>query len=375
MTQDPLARALRDTCATLTAHMLVPASSLDALLDKVPVDSGHRSQRRRLLPIGAALVSAAAVSATVVLGLQLGDRTHRASALPGTGVAASGPFPSSEYFLATRSRPFRPPQGHPPQVVIVRASDHTAVATIPPKTLDESNSPVLSPDGSRIYATWSNPSRMGYYDLTTGKTVVLDSRHGILTGLTISADGKTLAYEWVGTPGSPETSTSIVIRDLDTEEARFLPNAPAGPQVLSMALSPDGAQLAVVPTTTTTRPLLLVRTTDARAFGHPARVTGFGCATHSAYEPRWTVHGLYALDFCGQASDLVTIDPKTHATRVFHRFNAPGITAYTVIPTSNGELIAATGQPTGHALLYDPQRGWKATAVTGIDGLAEITSD
>src|SRR5206468_4245939 len=96
MTQDPLASALRETCTTLTAHMQVPAHSLDALLDKVPATSSRRTRRlRRALPVGAALLSAAAVGATVLLAMQLGDRTHRDPALPGTGVAASAPYPTS----------------------------------------------------------------------------------------------------------------------------------------------------------------------------------------------------------------------------------------------------------------------------------------
>jgi hypothetical protein len=375
MHDDQMITALRETTHALTADVRGRGGSLDELLRQVPA---HR-QRARSHPAVLAVLAAAAVAASVVgfsvLATHVGG-VARIPAQPGAGLSAGGPFPTSQYFLAQHGRDHAVPD-----TLVVRVSDGATVATLPRFGADGLASPVLSPDGTKVYAAWgTNPAHLGYYDFASGRRVVLDTRPGILIGPTVSADGRTLAYEWSATLGDPEHSTSIVIRDLRTGAMHVLRDAPAGPQVLSLALSPDGSRLALVPTETTNRPLLVVPTAGDNAFAATSPIAPEGCGSTRNAEPRWTDRGLYVLRFCGpNRVNLVDIDVAHRTSALLRQFDSGGITAYTPVPSGTGDLFVVSDEsqvpPTQPVAIYDPSNGWSHRSVTGIDGLQEVTSE
>ncbi len=170
---------------------------------------------------------------------------------------------------------------------MVRASDGAVVATLP--TVDESAifSPVLSPDGERIYGVWgTNASTLGFVDARTGTVTALLHRQGEISSPAVSADGSTLAYEW--TPKLDGNNVdSVVIRDLASGSERVLPDAPAGPVALTLALSPNGGQLALAPHDSGLPrcPVWIVSTASAAAFSRPTVIPAGGVDC-SAAEPR-----------------------------------------------------------------------------------------
>lgn len=373
MNDDQLITALRETTATLTADVGGRADSLDELLHQMP----RARRRRRIHPVLPALLAAGAVAASVLGVVGLAAQRVPARVLHPAGVLrAAGPYPPSQYFLAQASR-----DHGMPDIVVVRVSDGTTVGALPWLGTDGLTTPVLSPDGTRVYAAWgTNPAHLGYYDFASGRRVVLDTKPGILIGPAVSADGDTLAYEWSATLGDPEHSTSVVIRDLRSDATRVLRNAPAGPQVLSMALSPDGTKLAIVPTQTTNRPLYVVSTMASDAFHAPAAIATTDCGGIRNAEPRWTARGLYVLRFCAPGQvDLVAVDVAGGTAARIRQLSSGGITVYTPIPASGGDLFAISDEsqrpPTTPVAIYDPRYGWSHRTVSGIDGLAEVTSE
>ena len=374
VTDEQMIAALRDTTQTLTADIVGRDDSLSDLLHQLPARQRQPRNRRTLPAILAGAAVAASVTAVALVGAHLVG-TVRTPAEPGTAITSGGPYPTSAYFLGQHARDHATPD-----TVVVRVSDGKTVTTLPRFGSNGLDSPVLSPDGTRIYAAWgANPAHLGYYDLTSGRRVTLDTRPGILIGPSVSADGNTLAYEWSATLGDPEHSTSVVILDLRNGATQVLRDAPAGPQVLSMALSPDGTRLAVVPTKTTSRPLLLVSTATSDAFRAATTISSGSCSTQTA-EPRWTRHGLYALRFCGNNRvNLIAVDPRGGTTARIQQLRTGGITAFTPIPGNDGDLFAIADQtqtpPTTPVGIYDPGSGWSHRTVAGIDGLQEVTSE
>ena len=377
MREEQLLTALRETTDALTADVRGRDDSLDDLLRQVP----QRRSRMQSHPATRVLLAATAVAAcvfgVVVLATHIGDEAQApAPTQPGTRLAASGPFPAGQYFLARHSHG----RGMP-DTIVVRVSDGASVATLPRFADHGLATPVLSPDGTRVYAVWgTSPAHLGYYDVTSGRRVVLDTRPGILIGPAVSADGSTLAYEWSATLGDPEHSTSIVIRNLRTGSTRLLGGAPAGPQALSMALSPDGASIAVVPTETPTRPLLVVPTTRGDAFASAAPIAPSGCGSTRNAEPRWTARGLYVLRFCEPGHvNLVAISLRDNTTTQLRQFSSAGLSAYAPIAAGPGDLFVVSDEsqspPTEPVAIYDPSNGWSHRSVAGIDGLEEVTSE
>ncbi len=341
-------------------------------LGRPPAQGGPRRAPLAAAAAVAATVVAVAVGAAVVAGHDSGRPRpggRPSSTLPGY------PLPPDTFFTAVAGSQ---QPGAATRDVIVRGSDRTVTATLPPAPSGSLTEPQLSPDGTRAYALWGrDDSRLGYLDLLTGTYHQLVRRTGELSSPTISADGRHLAYQW--TPRLDGNGASrLVLRDLRRGTERVLTGLPAGAQEVSMALSPDGSRLALVPTDRSPRPLWLVGTAGA-ALRDPVSVRGVACRYGGwADEPRWTSAGLYAVRHCHSpkgtviTADVLQVDPQRHRARLAHRFG-PGQTFFVqVVPRRAGPLFVTwDASIVGRDGVYvrDPRRGWVGQRVHGVSGL------
>jgi hypothetical protein len=236
-------------------------------------------------------------------------------------------------------------------LVYVRATTGTIVAHVPTPVGDDPTystySPVLSADGQRIFVTWSGGRALGYLDVRTGKRTLLVTRPGQIVGVTASADGSTLAYEWVPTADGDLSQAAVVVRDLATGSEKILGHAPAGPQILPLALSPDGATVAVVATDAFPRRLLLVPFDGGFARARTVSDAGCSSGTGNADEPRWTALGLFVVQHCGDgqvsSSDIGRVDPTTAQATLVQRLTPVAHTLLmTVVQTKSGTPLFVT---------------------------------
>jgi hypothetical protein len=208
----------------------------------------------------------------------------------------------------------------------------------------------------------------------------------------VSADGRTLAYEWSRVLGSPEDSTSVVIVDLPTGASRVIEHAPAGPQILPLALSPAGRTLAVAPTNanarsaTGTRPLLLLPTGATTGFAAATAVTPPPCGQTPGdlRQPRWTNTGLYAYRTCEAADGsrtghaIAKIDTATGTAAVLHTLATAQSLQFAAVQTPGGTLFVAsdiTFPDSPKIRVLDPSKAWSGRAVTGVDALTAVSAE
>lgn len=362
---------IADALTARTAHITADSGSLVALRGRLRQPRRTSSSRAA---VAAAALGAVAVAATATGGALLsGPDTPPPG--PADGRLSTAPFPASAHFVAVADG------GN----AVVRASDGQTAALLPEPDGVRLREPVLSPDGSRAYGTWTTggADAAGYLDLQSGRLVELDRGPG-LYGATLSADGNTLAYERIDDPDRPEASTSVVVVDLDSDRRTVLAGAPAGPQVLTMALSPDGRRLAVVPTRDGgVRPLVLVATDDPAAFSRRQTVAEIFCSgddlpsTARFDQPRWTASGLYVLAECPDASSrLAVVDAETDlaVARPLQDLAQTGTVRFTAVERDRVGPVFVVSDETRpdvpDVAVLDPQDGWSRRPVDGVTGLA-----
>jgi hypothetical protein len=359
---------LHDALTARTEHVAGDPRSLAAL--RARLSPPTRQRRRRAVPV------LAAAPATVGVVVAAGAVTQQGPAGESNEVAApalsGAPWPADRHVVAVADG----------ANVVVEVPSGRIVATLPSPEDGHLHGAVLSPDGTRVYGSWgSDPGHVGYLDVVNGRFVSLDSRAGALTGVTVSADGGTLAYEWYDASlGARESSSSIVVRRLDGTDPVVIGKAPAGPQVLPLALSPDGSRLAVVPTNNNheSRTMLLQDVSPGARVQMVESTCPDGLGRYDS--PRWTQSGLFAHERCG-ANDvavpdtafLVKIDPATGRSRALHQLAWSGITRLAVVDGSAGLRFVASDETVpadGSVRLLDPGSGWSSTLLEGVDGLA-----
>jgi hypothetical protein len=182
-----------------------------------------------------------------------------------------------------------------------------------------------------------------------------------------------------------------VVVNLHTGASQVIEHAPAGPQVLPLALSPDGRTLAVAPTNANarsvpgTRPLLLLPTGAGTGFATARSVTAPACGRMSGElgQPRWTSRGLYAYRTCdaagartGQA--IAKVDTAAGTATVLHGLAAAQTLQLAAFEGPSGPLFvtADTSLPaTPKIRVLDPSHGWSGRTVTGIDALTAISAE
>jgi hypothetical protein len=382
----------------MTEQLLEDA--LRALTQGIEADLGSRSRIAAQLTkpvrpsrLAPALATAAAVVtlvaavayATSDVGAHSGESQFGASAGDSVPLAAA-PLEARTDVPAYR----RPTGGGEPELVYVRATTGEVVARVPAVGGDGATYPVLSPDGRRLYMVWNRGGTLGYLDVLTGRRQQLLSRPGQMVGVTISADGTTLAYEWVPTVNGDLSHAAVVVRDLTTGAERLVSlvsGVHAGPQALPLALSPDGSTLAMVPTDAFPRRLLLVRVatgTDAAT-----AVPGAPCDdprwTAYADQPRWTSAGLYFAQHCvpngGSAatSDLVRVDvAAARAERVLRVTPVASTLLFTVVQDHSRVLFVTSdeSQPESATVeLRDPLHPATAHLLAGLSSLAVSSAE
>jgi hypothetical protein len=369
-----LETALRDS----TSNLPLDPHARQNIADRLAESCGP-PRRRWLLPAAAAAAVVAVATAGIVLAGKADEQPGPAGPSPAvTGDLPGYAVPPTRYFLADDFT-----GGERPEIIerIVRASDGAVVGTLPDVGGQELVEPQLAPNGRRVYAMWDSDSRLGYIDLITGKRVLLTQRRGAITSPTISADGSTLAYEWLPMTNNSDFA-SVVIRDLSTGHERVLRGAPSGPTGIPLALSPDGSWLALAPQTGAPRhrPLWLVRVGAAKPFNHPRKVAPAGCADGTAAESMWTTQGLYAIWHCTTAqdgsidsSDVDTVDPQSgRITSSHHLAPTTAFVELAVVSRRSGPLFVTSdiGVPEQATVdIRDPARHWAARVVTGVNQL------
>jgi hypothetical protein len=379
----------------MTEQLLQDA--LRALTDGIEPDPGSRSRiaaqlTRPVRPsrVAPALATAAAVVtlvgavayATNDVGVHSGQSQIGASAANGVPLAAV-PLDARTDVPAYR----RGSGSSQPELVYVRATTGDVVARVPAVGGDGPSTPVLSPDGRRLYTVWNHGRTLGYLDVLTGRRQRLLSRPGQMVGVTISADGTTLAYEWVPTVNGDLSHAVVVVRDLTTGAERLVSGVHAGPQALPLALSPDGLTLALVPTDAFPRRLLLVRVTTGMKAA--TAVPGAPCDdarwTANADQPRWTSAGLYVVQHCGPigssaaTSDVVRVDvAAARAERVLRVTPVASTLLFAVVQDHSRVLFvtADESEPESATVeLRDPLHPATAHLLAGLSSLAVSSAE
>jgi hypothetical protein len=374
MTENVLEGALRAYTAPIAPDPMSRAAIAGRLTEPPRV-----RRRLPLLAAAAAVVGVVvAVSALVSGSAPRAVRAPLGSAPPAT-LTADGPLatvpldPKTDVPAWTREK-----DSSEASLVYVRATTGAIVARVPAPVGDASYEPVLSADGQRIFVTWSGGRTLGYLDVRTGKRTLLVTRPGLIVGVTASADGSTLAYDWVPTADGDLSQASVVVRDLATGAETILGHAPAGPQILPLALAPDGGTLAVVATDAFPRRLLLVPVDGGFAKARTVSDAGCSSGTGNADEPRWSPVGLFIVQHCGDghvtSSDIGHVDPTTaHATLVQRLTPVASTLLMTVVQTKSGTPMFVTADETYpdsvQVLVRDPNPD-NVRVLAGLTGLA-----
>jgi hypothetical protein len=358
-----------------TSHITAAPAGLVRLRHELVTPRRTGSPRIKLLAAAAGVVVVAGIATSLA---------PRGAVPPdvANGTLGSAPFAAAEHFVAVLEG----------DNAIVRASDGKVVAAVPEADGRALRHPVLSPDGLRAYGSWSTRDgrEIGYVDLRSGKSTTLD-RSPETTAVSLSADGRTLAYDVITSrstlvAGGVETVWALVVLDLATGRKTSLEAAPVGAQGLQFALSPSGDQLAVVPTDVggPTRPLQLVSSADPAAFSRPTTVgetlCGSGAGRATFDQPRWTTRSLYAYYRCGSSSTdseyvsgVATVDLELLAARPLMRLPSASIYLYTALDTAGqNTLVTSDESRPGLPLvtIYDAAAEAEGRRVEGVTGLA-----
>jgi hypothetical protein len=370
MTEKLLQEALR----ALTDPIIGDPASRSRLAAELGRPTFHRTWP--LVATAASVAGVAVASSLLLSGSGASSpQAPRPLSSAGTTLAAAPPVSTTPLTPTTDFPAYRGDD-----IVFVRAATGRVVGTLE-GTAHTLFDPILSPDGKTVYIVGNEAKDLLGIDVATGQHQVLSHHAGQIGGVTVSADGSTLAYEWIPNRNGDLTNISVVLRDLKTGAERLLPNAPGGPQYLSMALSPDGSQLAVATTSQPAHSLVIVPT-DA-GFSQGRTLTKAACSTGpigTVDQPRWTPTALYVVQHCipptqpRAGSDIARVDPQTGTSELLHAFPA----ANTFFMTPVGNLFVTSDESTGDAhdvIVRNPAHDWVGTTVHGLRGLAVSGSE
>lgn len=379
MTAPEVERRIADALAARTENVYGDPSSLRELQRRLPT--------RRLFPHGPMLAAAAAVVLIVAGATYLGATVRSAgraspAATPGRVAGEGTGYRPTDHFVAVTA------DGRP---VIVRADTGLVVRTLP-KTLEGT---VISPDGNRVYGWWSSPGpkqvdgvpvateHVSYIDLADNSVIVVATKPGTVTGLSLSSDGGTIAYALLD-PGAPERTT-IFVHDL-RRDRDWAYRLPVDRQVIPMSLSPDGSRLALTQTHTkdvlfiadVANPRAVVDADPVPAALAARPVPVLTCPRGMYDNPQWTGVGLFAVRQCPKAArtefSVVRLDPDTgRELAVVSTLPTEGVTAMLVLTHAGrpGFLVeggAAGVQPAVYVL--DPGSGTVPRRLRGLNGLS-----
>ena len=375
MSTPDIERRIADTLAAQTQHVYGDQNSLRELQRRLPA--------RRRFSAGPMLAAAAAVVLIVAGATYLGSTlrsTHQSSAGAGSGrgAAVGTGYRPTDHFVAVT------PDGGS---VIVRADTGTVVRTLP-KALGAA---ALSPDGNRVYGVWHDREYIGtsvasehvsYIDLADNHVIVVASKPGTVTGLSLSADGGTIAYALLDRTVSPERTT-IFVHDL-RRDRDWSYRLPADRQVIPMSLSPDGSRLALTETHTkdvlfiaeVANPRAVVDADPAPAALDARPVPALTCPRGMYYNPQWTRVGLFAVRQCPKAShtefSLVRLDPDKRSELAVVSTLPSGTSALRVFPHAGGPMFVFDGDDNGESAVYvlDLGRGTVPRRLRGLNSLS-----
>jgi dipeptidyl aminopeptidase/acylaminoacyl peptidase len=352
MNDEAVIERLVDAVGAYTADAGGRPDSLEALFTD-PITTARRRRSLVSMPALAASV-AAAVAGIVVAATSLhgpdGSSAPPARA-PGIAVLSSyhlmAPtserYPAAAYFVTRKVTKLTSKvlQDAP---AVARTSDLKVVRTLPLSLM----SAHLSADGSRMFGFYfgsgngagtansgSNDQRVRalvnrdnaehavYVDFATGDVVELGrAAWPGITGMTVTPDGRTIAYARIaGAPHGTENAKAggehSIIRVVDVATGRGREfTVPKQRQVLGLALSPDGRQLAFTETRSGNI-LFLADLSQPNPAATAVPLTPPQPCLKGAYDfPTWTGAGLFAERECepdarGLVADVVRIDPRT----------------------------------------------------------------
>ena len=343
---------------------------------------------RRLSAIG--VVAAAAAVLLVVVGINwIGHRYNPVQTPPAHPSPSNAPlkrngsgYSPADYYPAVNS------SGLP---VIVRVSDGRQMRELPRGRVNANRwaplSPmVLSPDGNRLYGVGrelqenGEPYPDGYgvdhvlvIDLRTNQFTSLATRAELITGMSLSADGSTLAYALRGSQDGQPDRDVIYVHDLVHDADRHFLLA-AGQRTVIMALSPDGSKLAI--NVNGDSAAVKVISTKSGLTQPPQQTLGAaGCQT-SAFGPlQWTPSGLYAVQRCSQTNESrpwnvvrLSQDPNKAGTVVAPSTSRLASTALLIRDTRAG-LAVFTDQSQGqnHVVTRLATKGANPRVMPGIE--------
>lgn len=277
--------------------------------------SVEREPRRALKPLLSGLAVVIAIAA-VIAGINLArpDSTKGLANRPATLSTTGSNYRPGAYYPAITAT------GQP---VIVRASDDKPVRLLPSAKRAEGYddalwSMVLSPDGTRVYGVYEQVGADGeglpfsvaaqhvaYIDLATNRIITVASRDGVITGMSLSADGSTIAYALAASPELPRNRYAVYVHNLRNDSDRHFLLAP-GQTPVPMALSPDGSRLAFRSNADASSVWLVSTTTGASVPG-PLRLPNGDCGNPSYRNVQWTRSGLYAVQICAPDGGTITV--------------------------------------------------------------------
>jgi hypothetical protein len=358
-----------------TAHVDGRPDSLELLL----LDPRRRGQHRPVM-VTAALVTAVAAAVVGILVVSTTLRGPASSTQPARQpdfgsafritTGTTDRFPANAYFV-TRQVTKLTKDVMDDRPVIARTSDLAVVHALPLSL----TSAQLSADGSRVFGyyfgshggegtdnsattdkrvrtlvTRDSAAHAVYYDLATGDVVELGkARFPGITGMTVTPDGRTVAYARIDTRGGDHTIIRVI--DVGTGTGRDI-DVPRPHQVLKLALSPDGKRLAFTETESGNILFLAELSQPDAAATATAVVPPQPCLKGAYDYPTWNDQGLFAARECepdahGMVSDVVRLDPQTLL---------PVGDAVAQLPDGGVTSLVVLTTPDGLAFGYSPAR-------------------
>jgi hypothetical protein len=316
-------RLLSEALQAKTANVHGRPDSLAELRRSTRAGKAFRSPRPRRLPPAVGLIAATAAVVLIVAGVNWARASyHPRTTPPASPSHTEAPlqktgfgYSPAAYFPAVRS------DGQP---VIVRISDGKLMRILPRGGVNGHTwapiSPmVLSPDGNLLYGVGRNlqedgkPYPKGWgtqhvvvIDLRTNQFTSLATRDGAIVGMSLSADGTTLAYSLRdSTDGLPDRDV-IYVHDLVHDKDRHFA-LEAGQRVVEMTLSRDGSQLAINPGGNSST-LRIMSTTSGLFMPAQQAPPTAGCAQPTFGPIQWTNSSLYAVRYCVSRAGEATED-------------------------------------------------------------------
>lgn len=376
MTAPEVERRIADALVARTQHVYGDAASLRELQRRLP--ARRRFGSGPMLAAAAAVVLIVAGAAYVGDALRTDDQPSPAAPAGRAPAEGTGYRPTNHFVAVTRAG----------RSVIVRA-DGTVVRMLP-KTLGGA---VLSPDGNRVYGVWRSPGpkeingtpvrteHVSYIRLADNHVIVVATKPGTVTGLSLSADGGTIAYALLDRSVTPERTT-IFVHDLNRDRD-WAYRVPEGRQVIPMSLSPDGSRLAF--TQTHTKDVLFIaRVANPRAVVdadptprdlNARPVPALTCPRGMYYNPQWTTLGLFAVRQCDQSSrtefSIVRLDPDAgRELTVVVRALPAGVSQMHALALGGRPTFLVDGEFRGQPAVYVVGRTTSQRRLPGLNSLS-----